>query len=210
MVDGKLIAVIVDIQKSRSIEGLKRKEMDIRLRQLLQILYNRFERYLVARPMLTQGDSIEILVNDWRPVAYLFHRLHMEDIRFRVGIGTGEIIILRDSANECDGPAFWNAREELEEVKTARYKGRIAGFRFDRESHDTENNEAIKALLFLTTLQGMTPTQSGYCYYYIWEARNITEIAQHMNTTKGNVSKTLNKTPCHLLAKIIVNNEEFQ
>jgi len=197
-----LIAAIIDLVASRDIEASKRKEMDKEIRQILDTVNNRFRKHCLAHPTLTQGDSIELLVNSWQPIVFLFHNLLVREMDFRVGMGTGKIVIKKKMADECDGPAFWNAREALDEIKERKYMASPAGFRIGKNSPDSETNMVIHSLLFLTTLLSLTSTQLEQCYYHIWENKGISEIAEIVDTSKANVSNSLGKTPCYLLRKI--------
>ena len=101
-----MIAAIIDIVASRDINARERRRLDTKIRNLLVQTHGRFNEYCVAIPALTQGDSMELLVSSWQPLVFLFHRVLMEDLAFRVGLGTGEIIIHKENADECEGPAF--------------------------------------------------------------------------------------------------------
>lgn len=198
-----MIAAIVDIVGSKDISAGERKRLDSELRKAMNDTCDRFREHCLAAPALTQGDSIELLVSSWEPIVYLCHRLLAEDLEFRLGLGTGTIVIQKETADECDGPAFWNAREALDEIKRLKYMSRPAGFKIDVESPKDEEGAVINTLLFLTTLLGLSTTQLQHCYHYIWEKRSITEIAEVTETSKGNVSKVLNKTPCYLLETVM-------
>ncbi|MHA2118829.1 MAG: SatD family protein [Candidatus Thorarchaeota archaeon] len=198
-----MIAAIIDIVASRGGNVRERKKLDKEIRSLLNQTYKRFKEFCVAIPALTQGDSVELLVNSWHPITFLFHRLLMEDLEFRVGLGTGKIILHKENADECDGPAFWNAREALDEIKRIKYMSRSAGFRIDEKTSNNEENAVVNSILFLTTLLGMSTTQLQHCFYYVWEKKGISEIARAVKTSNGNVSKTLSKTPCYLLEKVM-------
>lgn len=198
-----MIAAIIDIVASRDVDVRERTRLDKELRNLLDQTYERFSEYCAAIPALTQGDSIELLVGSWHPIVYLIHRLLMEDLELRVGLGTGGIIIHKENADECDGPAFWNAREALDEIKSMKYMKRSAGFKIDEGTSNDEQNAVVSSLLFFTTLLGLSTSQLRHCFHYIWEKKRVTEIAEVTKTSKGNVSKTLSKTPCYLLEKVM-------
>lgn len=198
-----MIAVIIDIVASRDVNARERRKVDEKMRGMLSQTYERFKDYCLAMPAITQGDSIELLVSSWQPIVFLFHRLLMEELEFRVGLGTGEIIIRKESADECDGPAFWNAREALNETKSMKYMNRSAGFKVDEKASGDENNAVVNSLLSYTTLVGLSASQLQHCYYYIWEKKRTSEIAEATKTSKGNVSKTLSKTPCYLLERVM-------
>lgn len=127
----------------------------------------------------------------------------MDGTELPVGLGTGDLTIHKKKADECDGPAFWNAKEALDEIKQMRYMSRSAGFSIDEDSSATESTIVIESILFLTTLLGLTRTQLQHCYQYIWEKRSISEIAEAVETSKGNVSRSLSKTPCYLVQRIM-------
>jgi len=198
-----VIAAIIDLIASRDASTRERREMDGKVRRLLEETYDRFTQDCEAVPTLTQGDSIELLVTTWQPIVFLFHRLLMERLRFRVGLGTGPVEIHKEHADECDGPAFWNAREALEELKGTKYMSREAGFRLSDRTSNTERQTVIISTLILASLLCLTATQLTHCYYHIWEEKSITEIAEIMKTTKGNVSRILGKTPCYILQKVM-------
>lgn len=198
-----MIAAIVDIVASRDGNTRERRELDKKIRFVLIQTYERFKTYCIAIPALTQGDSIELLVTSWQPIVFLFHRLLMESMEFRVGLGTGEVIIKKENADECDGPAFWNAREALDEIKSTKYMNRSAGFKFDMKKPNYEENAVINSLLIYTTLLGLSKTQLQHCFLFIWEHNTISEIAEATKTSKGNISKSLSKTPCYMLERVM-------
>lgn len=198
-----MIAAIVDIVSSRNVDAHERRRLDKELRALLKETIEGFKENCIATPSLTQGDSIELLVNSWQPIVFLFHRLLMEDVEFRVGLGTGDVIIQKENADECDGQAFWNAREALDGIKRTKYMNRSAAFRIDETSPNDERMAVTSSVLLYTSLLGMSTVQLHHCYYYIWEKKRISEIAKATRTSKGNVSKTLSKTPCYLLERVM-------
>ncbi|MFX0044995.1 MAG: SatD family protein [Candidatus Hermodarchaeota archaeon] len=198
-----VIAAIIDIVASRDADVRERRRLDEEIRGLLDQTYKRFKEYCVATPAMTQGDSVELLVSSLQPIVFLFHRLLMDGLEFRVGLGTGGVVLQKENADECDGPAFWNAREALDEIKRMRYMNRTAGFKIDEKASNNENNAVVNSTLFLTTLLGLSTTQLQHCFYYIWEKKRISEIAQAVKTSKANVSKTLSRTPCYLLEKVM-------
>ena len=204
-----MIAAIIDIVASKDLDRKRRTAMDKSLRDILAEVNAGFRDYCIARPALTQGDSIELLVNSWQPVVFLFHKLLMEEIRFRVGLGTGEITLKKDNADECDGPAFWNARQALDEVKQMKYMSRTAGFSIDDKAPKNEEMKVLNSIQFLATLLSQTTTQLKHCYYYLWENKTLSEIASIVETSKANVSKTLMKTPCYLLERIMAYLDGF-
>jgi len=197
------IAAIIDLTESKTIEIMDRKELDESLRSMIQMVYKRFEKNCLAKPTLTQGDSIELLVNNWKPIIFLFHKILLMELDFKVGLGTSTIHLFRENADECDGPAFWNAREALEEIKKMKRKKVIASFKVESGTPKDEIIYITSSILFLTNLKMLTLSQLKYCYYYMWERKKISEIAEITKTSKGNVSKNLSKTQCYTLTRLI-------
>ena len=205
-----MIVVIIDIVASRDFDIRRRKRLDKILRETLDEVYKRFKDNCDAVPALTLGDSVELLVNSWQPIVFFLHKLLVDGFEFRAGFGTGEIIIQKEYADDCDGPAFWNAREALDEIKSTKYTNRSAGFKFDEKTTDKEIDAVIHSILIYTTLHGLSAIQVQHCFYYIWENKKVSEIAEITKTTKGNVSKSLSKTPCYLLEKVMSFLENYQ
>jgi len=198
-----MIAAIIDIVASREVTARDRRTMDREIRSLLLKTYDRFKEYCPAIPTLTQGDSVELLVTNWLPIIFVFHSLLMENYDLRVGLGTGKIIVHNESADECDGPVFWNARQAVDEIKRAKYMKSPAGFKLDKRTSSNETNAVTNSILFLTTLLGLSSAQLQHCFHYIWAEKSISEIVEAVKTSKGNISKTLSKTPCYLLEKVV-------
>jgi len=203
LVDKEMIAAIIDIVASRDASVPERRKLDRDVRGVIDETYKRFKEYCVAMPALTQGDSIELLVNSWHPVVFLLHRLLMQSLEVRIGLGIGEIIVQNENADDCDGPAFWNAREVLDEIKSRKYMNKSAGIKSAEEVLDDEKITAVNIILLFTVLLGLSSTQLQHCFYYIWENKRISEIAEVVKTTKGNVSRTLSRTPCYLLEEVM-------
>ena len=198
-----MIATIIDLLASRDAGAEKRVKTDREVRTILKQTHERFEKHCSAIPALTQGDSIESLTSSWQPIVFLFHSLLMRGLKFRVGLGTGEIIVHNRNADECDGPAFWNAREALDEIKQMKYMTRAASFRVDKKAQVDENNAVVQSVLILSTLLSLTQTQLQHCFYYIWDNKRVFEIAELVKTTEANVSKSLGRTPCYLLENVL-------
>ncbi len=201
--DTPMIAVIIDLIESRKMSQSRRRTTDKLIRKLLNNTYVRFEKYCQAIPSLTQGDSIELLVNHWTPIIFIFHSLLKNGLKFNVGFGTGKIIIKKKNADDCDGPAFWNAREAINIVKNRKQLRRGAEVVLDKNTPPEEKCTISNSILFLTSLLNLSPKQLQYSYYYIWEEKQITKIAKIVKSTKGNVSMVLNRSSCFLLDRMV-------
>ncbi|MGQ4834265.1 MAG: SatD family protein [Candidatus Asgardarchaeia archaeon] len=198
-----MFAVIIDLVGSKKLSVEERKSMNKKVRDILKQLTKNFKEFCIAKPSLTQGDSIELLINHWKPVVYLFHRLLILKLNFAAGFGTGEIHVLREFADECDGPAFWNAREALEKIKEIKRERIIANLKVSSNTSKENIEYILDAILFLTVLKQFSQPQLEYAYYYLWEDMTVSKIAQLTNTSKGNVSKVLSRGEVYTLKRVI-------
>ena len=197
------VAVIIDLTASRQIAQTMRRTIDEKVRTILDLAYSRYSQYCLSKPALTRGDSIELLVTNWLIVIFLFHKFLLEKLNFYVGFGSSRVTLLKDFADECDGPAFWNARKATEKIKMMVKEKLIANFVLEENTPEEEIKTITNSILFLTTLKLLSMKQLKYCYYYLWENKSITEIAALFSTTRSNVSQILSKSLCSTLKRVI-------
>lgn len=197
------IATIVDIATSRQIPEKERRKMINHIDNLLQKFNERWQGEILAKAARTAGDSIEIVSEKWVPILHLLHTLLVNNINFRVGIGVGDVTILRERADECDGPAFWRAREALEEAKKENIE---SSYRIDEKAKGEEIHNAEKLYLTHLLLLTMSNKQRRYCYQMIWEEKNVTDIAKKERKTKSNVSVAIRRSKCKSLRRVIKKN----
>ena len=186
-----------------------RVAIDEKVRSILDLAYNKYADFCLSKPALTRGDSIELLVTDWLIIAFLFHKLLSEKLNFSVGLGSGTISLLKEVADECDGPAFWNARKAISEIKERKKEKMIANFILEKNTPEYEINIITNSILFLTILKRLTSQQIKYSYYYLWENKSVTEIAALFGTSRGNISKILRRSLCFTLKKVITPQENY-
>lgn len=110
------LAIIADIINSKSI--INRKQTQEELKNGLEIINQRFKKYLVSDFTLTLGDEFQALLVVDAPICKIIDTFEatINSLRFRYGIGYGEILTDIDPnlSIGADGPAFWNAREAIE------------------------------------------------------------------------------------------------
>ncbi|MDK2464778.1 MAG: SatD family protein [Candidatus Korarchaeota archaeon] len=200
------VAVVVDLSGSRKMEVRKKVRLYGEIGRLLGESHSRFRRECLVRPALTAGDSVEFLVNWWRPPTFFLHALKVSvpDVEFRVGVGAGEVHVLGESADECDGPAFWRAREALEDLKLIRGVGResIADLKVDPSAGPSDVHLAGVISLTVGLLANMSERKLAYCYHHAWLGEKMSDIAREFGVTRGNVSKVLRGTDCRLLVRL--------
>ncbi len=199
------IVAIIDVIASRKLENESRKKLINDLDSLLKEFNKAWRNKLIAKSTITGGDSIEVAARSWIPIISLLHALLLLNIKFRVSIGAGELNIIRKHADECDGPAFWKARDALEKAKS---RDIPIVYSLDKTANDLEREDVKKLTLAYSLLLKMSHIQRKYCYDFIWRNKTITEIARKYGTTKSNISMTIKKSMCRLLKRVILGDSK--
>lgn len=113
------IAMIGDIINSRSIA--ERKDVQKKLKDVLQSVNEKYADDIAAKFMITLGDEFQGLLYNGRNVFDIieFIQQEMYPVAIRFGIGIGEITtdIITEMAIGADGPGYYNAREAIEDLK---------------------------------------------------------------------------------------------
>ena len=196
------IAVIIDVEGSKRLPPTERGKLLGEIREALGEVYAFMRQQNLARPALTSGDSCELLVNSWKPVAYVAHKLLLGGVRFRAGLGATRIYVLRELVDECDGPAFWKAREALEETRRKTLRPRVA-FAWEEDTPELEKAHIALAALYVTYIWGLSKAQLEYTYYYAWRDMTVSQIARETGKTLGAISKTLKKARAHTIKTLL-------
>lgn len=113
------IAVIGDIVDSKKIEN--RKEVQRKLKEILEEINIEFASSIYSRFMITLGDEFQGLLASGKDLIKIVKRLEFKmyptNIRFGVGIGDIVTDIDRDVPLGADGPAYYSARRMINEIK---------------------------------------------------------------------------------------------
>ena len=111
-------ALIGDIIESRQLAN--RAQQQEALSQVLDNLNDRYQAHLASRFSLTLGDEFQGLVKVGAPIFQIIDqlRLALPDLNLRFGLGLGEILTSINPAVSlgADGPAYWRAREAIQQV----------------------------------------------------------------------------------------------
>lgn len=114
------IVIIGDIEHSKQLSRDERKQVQKNLESVFRKL-NRASGHIISPYTITLGDefqtvydsAVEIFKHIWTVMANI-HPVHV-----RISIGVGEITtdMKRKNALGMDGPAFYKARDQLEQMK---------------------------------------------------------------------------------------------
>lgn len=127
-------ALIGDIINSKNISidnALQaRNEVQIKLNTILEEINKKYSDAIAANFLITLGDEFQGLLNSPNYIFEIIEtiKLNIYPTRLRFGIGIGDIYtqINRDMALGADGPAYHNARENIDLIKTLE-KGKMNG-----------------------------------------------------------------------------------
>jgi len=197
-----LLAAIFDLIRSRELSDRAEEIREI-IRRGMDLVEELWGQELAARPALTAGDSVEFLAKDWRPLTFFFHYSLASNLRFRVGLGAGSVRLLREFADECDGPAFWSARSALETLSSKRGRVSVLNLEVGEGADPDDERNIYVAALSMAVLAEMPEKRAVYCFRRIWFGEKIEEIARRYGVSKGNVSKTLRSSGCFVISRLL-------
>lgn len=127
-------AIIGDIINSKSIDADNalqiRNEVQINLNKILDNINKKYFDVIAANFLITLGDEFQGLLNHPKYIFEIIEtiKLNIYPIKLRFGIGIGTIYteINREMAIGADGPAYYNARKMVEQIKMLE-KGKMNG-----------------------------------------------------------------------------------
>lgn len=156
------VVVTLDQRASRESEDL--------VPSWLEQLNNQFSEDLALPFVRTAGDELQALVEVPETIVEIALRC-VVSAQWWVGIGIGGVETMGASSADSRGPAFYNAREAVEEAKRTRYGFAVVG-------DDFEQAQCIRAsldlLAFVVQRRGAPSRSKG------WEAVEL--AARGLNT----------------------------
>ena len=198
-----MLAAIFDLVRSRRLGPAEAGRLRETISRCVEQVEVRMVKELVAKPALTAGDSVEFLTSGWKPVVFFFHLSRSAALEFRVGLGAGRVDVLREFADECDGPAFWSARSALEDLDRREARGSLVNFELG-EGADCEDARNLElASLSISLIDEMPLRKALYCLHRVWFNERVSDIAMRFGVSRGNVSKVLRGSSCFVLAKLV-------
>lgn len=139
------IVFIGDIIESKKLED--RKNQQEHIQSVFDKLNEKFKSIILSNFTLTLGDEFQVILKPDKKIFRLIDALQIElGLEFRLGIGHGEIVtdINPELSIGADGPAFWNAREAIEEVHSQNWGGKCnLLFKSGEAAHDRILNTLI-------------------------------------------------------------------
>lgn len=193
------VAIIGDIKNSRELTN--RDEVQIKLKQILTDINDKYSEQLAADFLITIGDEFQGLLNSPECLlAIIKHiQLSMMPVEIRFGIGIGDITTeLNTYALGIDGPAFYAAREMInyvhEHEKKKKYNIRVAFYRTDGPHDEMWIRVLNTLLLSLTLIEEAWSSRTREIMADILlneETYSQTEIANRLEINQSTVARGL-------------------
>lgn len=193
----KRIAVIADMVSSKRIKN----RADVQKK--LQSVFRRINKNsgVISPYTITLGDEFQAVYDKadflFRDIWQIIYSLYPVKIRFSIGVGEITTRINRKQAIGMDGPAFYNARKGLEELKNT-------GYLFNISSDDENNIEMYRQSLYLishfseswkeTRIKILTMLYEGLTPKEISNRMAVTDKAVYKNITSGALYVVLDLT----------------
>lgn len=189
------VAIIGDMISSRSLAYRGRTQRT--LVDTMNDVNDYFSDKLASKFIVTLGDEFQGLLIDCEQVLTIINFINdrMYPIQFRFGIGVGEMLTDIDPQISlgADGPAYYNARNSLKEIKIVEAKntGAKSCIRINIENKAVIADLLNTIFMLLYALeQKWTQRQSQVIREYE-HGKTQSEIAQTLGVTQPNVQKIL-------------------
>ena len=196
----KYIAIIGDIKMSKSI--IERGKLQKHVINILKTINDKYAPSIASKFLITLGDEFQGLLSSGDHLMDIIQFIKTEaqpiEIRFGIGVGTITTAINPEAALGADGPAYYMARECIDNMKMAeRTKGRVCGnvqIRIDSSNHSQELSLNTIFNLMHCIEQNWTVKQKEIVYYALLHREKQTDIAKQFNVSQSHVQQVFSKT----------------
>jgi hypothetical protein len=190
-------AIIGDIIDSRKSEY--RKEVQKKLKTVLEEINETYFDYIASKFMITLGDEFQGLLKDRRMIIKIISDIEIKmypiQIRFGVGIGAINTDINFNNSIEIDGPAYNRARKMINILnnKKKQYEGSYANIMICSGDENEEIDYLINSILSLcgALKENWTDRQVEIISAYVKCNQNQHKTSKKLNIGQSSVSKAL-------------------
>lgn len=193
------IAIIGDIRESKKIHD--RNDVQMRLKNVLEVINDKYNAEVSAKFMITLGDEFQGLLWNGTKVLDIIEEIQREmyPVQIRFGIGVGEITtnINAEMAIGADGPGYYKAREALEFLKKEEQKNKVplSDIRIEVEEEKSNVSNLLNTIFSLMeVIKGnWTQRQREIIYEYESTEGSQLECARKLEITQSSVQRSLKK-----------------
>ena len=190
------IAVIGDIVDSKKLQS--RKDIQEKIKLLLSDINKEYSEDITSKFMVTLGDEFQGLLHTGTHAIEIIERIEREmfPVKIRFGIGVGAITTDIDPNLPlgADGPAYYNARKMIDELKLYEKKNMESK---PNVKIELENNAGISELINVifslnTALKSKwTARQREIINTYINCGRTQSDVAAKLGINQSTVQRIL-------------------
>lgn len=203
------IAVIGDIVNSKSLSD--RYQVQDKLKNILDEINVKYRRCIASNFMITLGDEFQGLLKCGKDTIGLISEIEiaMLPVRLRFGIGVGDIYteINRDLPLGADGPAYYNARKMIDELKEneKKYETNYSNIMISSQGTNELIDELLNSIFSLCAALKMkwTPRQREIINSYIASDKNQYKAAEKLGITQSSVNKALDNASYYSYQKAV-------
>lgn len=203
-----LVAIIGDIKSSKQLED--RRAVQLKLKAVLDAVNNEYQSDLASKFMITLGDEFQGLLKSGTSAIFIIDKIEREmyPTKLRFGLGVGEITtdINLDMPFGADGPAYYNARKIIDELKVSEKKKMESKANVKIE---VQGNAVISELIntilsLLTTIkETWTSRQVEIINSHIKTGGTQEDTARILNISQSNVAQALSAADYYTYRKAI-------
>lgn len=194
------IAIIGDIKDSKKLEN--RYSIQEKLRSVLRYVNEAYFADISAKFVITLGDEFQGLLARGGHlldiIKYIQREMYPVKLRFGVGIGEISTSIFLDAAIGADGPAYYAARETIEELRERekKLKKQAADIMMSVYDRGDAKRFGISEInLILALMKIVEDGWSDKQRYTIWDMMenggSQADCAKRMGTTQSTVARRL-------------------
>lgn len=191
------IAIIGDMINSKKLDN--RREVQTKLKSVLDGINKRYEPDISAKFMITLGDEFQGLLHKGTNVIDIIEEIQQEmyPVKIRFGIGVGEIVtdINSEMAIGADGPGYYKAREAIEGIKNSEQKNKNQSSDIRIEIENDENSISMLLNTIFSLMSVIRNNWSERQRVIIWEYEKSggsqLECAERLNIAQSSVHRSL-------------------
>ncbi len=191
------IAVIGDMKNSKKMEN--RRFVQQKLDFVLKYVNKAYCEDISAKFIITLGDEFQGLLKKsehlFDIIKYIQREMHPVRLRFGIGVGKINTNILYEAAIGADGPAYYAAREMIEQLRKQEKKLRKQAADIQVSTYGTEDFEITEINTILTLMRVIESGWSEKQRLTIWDMEqhggSQEACAKRMGTTQSTVARRL-------------------
>lgn len=191
------IAVIGDIKDSKLIEN--RGQIQEKLNRALKQINEIYQDDIASKFIITLGDEFQGLLKNKEHligiVKYIQQVMYPVKLRFGIGIGEIRTDIFYEAAIGADGPAYYEARKVITELREQEKKLKKQAADIQFSIYETKRFEIEEINTILVLMKLIEDKWSEKQRFTIWDMEqnggSQKECAERMNTTQSTVARRL-------------------